>query len=133
MEGRIQPDLQELKKVLKNLRHPDVVGRSSLTNLLCVTRDVKRLRIADTQTNRAFVLITLIQDLIVDAIKDRDRATPEGTEWAVLHLQYVEDKGINAIAKELKISTRSVSRLRDAGADRLGQALLEREAMQADA
>jgi len=123
-----EPDLQQLKHVLKNLRHPDVVGRSSLTGLRCVTKEVKRLRIADTKTNRAFTLVKLIEDTILDAIRDRDRTTPEGIEWAVLHLQYVEGKNIGAIAKELQISTRSVSRLRDAGADRLGKALLDREA-----
>ena len=130
MEGRIQPDLQELKKVLKNLRHPDVVGRSSLTALRGVTREVERLRIADTPTNRAFTLIKLIEDTIVDAIRDRGRTTPEGFEWAVLHLQYVEGANITAIAEDLKISARSVLRLRDAGVVRLSQSLLDIEARQ---
>ena len=69
MPDRLQPDLRELKKVLKNLRHPDILGHSTLIGLRCVTREVERIQIADSQMNRAFTLIKLIEDTIVDAIR----------------------------------------------------------------
>ena len=119
-------DLEELKFVLKNLRRPAKIGRSSLAAVPSVSREIKRLHLIDSPANRGFVLIRLIEDTIIDRLQGLEgRATDQAVAWACLHLLYVEHKTIKQISKELGISERSVSRVRDEGVVLLGIVLLE--------
>jgi len=109
-----------VKKLLRLLNEPELLGVSTLAGLPEVDRLVTQLNLRETTANRGLVLGMILQDLISESAASSTEVTP----WTVLARTHLDRQPDKAMSREFAVSERTVRRLREEGYRALASSLL---------
>lgn len=115
--------VDSIRFVLRHIQSYETLGGLELAKTTIVTRELSRTtELQDIPSHRGLALGFIIERMIVtNAGSDkRDRRT---VGWLVLERLYVAGMTLKQVARELNVSPREISRLRDEGATLLARDL----------
>lgn len=124
---------REITHCLRDIHSPTILGKSSLSDIQLVKRELLGKKLEDTPYNRGLVLIEVLNRAI-ENLKPRGDKTYSELEWryySSLQLRYIDGLGRTETAKELGLSLPHYDRIHRGSIDVLIQVLrdFEKEAL----